>query len=150
MGVSGFESPDIYTIWACCVYLRTFPVKGAGPLVAGSVNASCFLCLNVPLSMTVNVDLSEKHPNMFIEETLGPHSAQLLFCGEKREKITPEWVVFVSCGSLTNLVMRVAVASLRSSRLFMFPSWKIPEEKLSDRLLSGGYWHHHPELMALI
>lgn len=100
MGVSDFESPDIYTICACCVYLRTFPVKGAGPLVAGSVNASCFLCLNVPLSMTVNVDLSEKHPNMFREETLGPHSTRLLFCGENRKKITPELVVFVSCGLL--------------------------------------------------
>lgn len=68
--------------------------------MAGSVNASCFLCLNVPLSMTVNVDLSEKHPNMFIEETLGPHSTRLLFCGEKRKKITPALVVFVSCGLL--------------------------------------------------
>lgn len=30
-GASGFESPGIYTIEACYVYLRAFRVKGAGP-----------------------------------------------------------------------------------------------------------------------
>lgn len=91
--MSDFESLDIYTISACYVYGRAFLVKGAGPLVAGSVNASCFLCFNVPLAMTVSVDLSEKHPNTFIEETKGPHSPRLRFCGEKGRKITLGLVV---------------------------------------------------------
>lgn len=61
--------------------------------MAESVNALCFLCLNVPLPMTVNVDLSEKHPNMFIEETMGPYSTRLLFWGGKGRQMTPELAV---------------------------------------------------------
>lgn len=43
--------------------------------------------------MTVNVDLSEKHPNMFIEETMGPYSTRLLFWGGKGRQMTPELAV---------------------------------------------------------
>lgn len=48
--------------------------------------------------MTVNVDLSEKHPNMFIEEAMGPRSTRLLFWGEKGRQRTAEPVVFRSRG----------------------------------------------------
>lgn len=69
----------------------------------------------VPLPMTVNVDLSEKHPNMFIEETMGPRTTRLLSCGAKGRKITPDVVCFfffqvVAC--LASLVVHVAVSFL--------------------------------------
>lgn len=70
---------------------------------------------HVPLPMTVNVDLSEKHPNMFIEETMGPRATRLLSCGAKGRKITPDLVCFfffraVAC--LVRLVVHVALAFL--------------------------------------
>lgn len=80
---------------------RAFPVKGTEPLAAGPVNASCFLCLNVPLPMTVSVDLSEKHPNVFTEEAVGPRSMRLLFRGGKGRRRTAELVVFRSRGFST-------------------------------------------------
>lgn len=80
---------------------RAFPVKGAEPLAAGPVNASCFSCLNVPLPMTVSVDLSEKHPNVFTEEAVGPRSMRLLFRGGKGRRRTAELAVFRSRGFST-------------------------------------------------
>lgn len=80
---------------------RAFPVKGTEPLAAGPVNASCFSCLNVPLPMTVSVDLSEKHPNVFTEEAVGPRSMRLLFRGGKGRRRTAELVVFRSRGFST-------------------------------------------------
>lgn len=88
--------------------------------MAGSVNASCFLCFHVPLPMTVNVDLSGKHPDMFIEETMGPLATRLLFCGEKGRKITPELAVFISWG-LFDMACRAYGCHLPES-LFRFPA----------------------------
>lgn len=73
---------------------------------------------HVPLPMTVNVDLSEKHPNMFIEETMGPRTTRLLSCGAKGRKIAPNLVCFfffrvVAC--LASLVVHVAVTFLGDS-----------------------------------
>lgn len=76
------------------VGLRAFPVKGTEPLAARPVNALCFSCLNVPLPMTVSGDLSERHPNVFTEEAVGPRSVRLLFRGEKGRQRTAELAVF--------------------------------------------------------
>lgn len=98
-------------------------MKGTEPLAAGPVNASCFSCLNVPLPMTVSVDLSEKHPNVFTEEAVGPRSMRLLFRGGKGRRRTAELVVFRSRGFSTSLVVHVTVAFLSSSGLLEGSFW---------------------------
>lgn len=127
----GLPEPDIHTVWACSVCRRAFPVKGAGPLVAGSVNAACFLCLNVPLPMTVTVDLREKHQSRYRGDCGTSLCTTSVLC-PKGEKVAPEssfLPVVVSCRLRHACGWGLPDASGRSN----FSSRKTSEERPSDR-----------------
>ena len=88
---------------------------------------------HAPLPMTVNVDLSEKHPNTFIKETMGPCTTRLLSCGAKGRKITPDLVCFFlfSSGGLFSEPCRAHGCRL-PGRL-RFSVRKTSKERPSDR-----------------